>query len=234
VISVIFMTPYILILFRLLSGSDNLVIAQERIIDTLIGSGIALAANYFILPTWEYKQLRGLMKQVLEANYAYLVNVAEIISGKPLDITTYKLSRKDVYVSSANIGATFQRMLSEPKSKQKSVRDLHKFVVLNHILSSYTATLISTLQQVESGIIHTEHLKLIRRSLHNLYEVIRRMEEPGSLPLKAAEPHIQAGHLAPPGSTPAHDAILLTEQLELVKTITRDIERVSSSLIDPS
>jgi uncharacterized membrane protein (TIGR01666 family) len=231
VISVIFMTPYILILFRLLSGSDNLVIAQERIIDTLIGSGIALAANYFILPTWEYKQLRGLMRQVLIANYEYLLNVADKLVGKPLDITNYKLSRKAVYVSSANIGTTFQRMLSEPKSKQKSIRELHKFVVLNHILSSYTATLISTLQQVETGSTNPEHLKLIRKSLHNLNEVIQNMQEPNIQPFKAAEIQIPAGAITNEGLQKDLDARLLTEQLELVKSITGDIEKVSLPLI---
>lgn len=232
VISVIFMTPYILILFRLLSGSDSLVIAQERIIDTLIGSGIALAANYFILPSWEYKQLNGLMLQVLKANYAYLLNVAEILSGKPLDITNYKLSRKAVYVSSANIGATFQRMLSEPKSKQKSIRELHKFVVLNHILSSYAATLISTLQQVETGLITGDHLKLIRKSLHNLSEVILKMEGSGSLRQKIPEIQIPQGSLTSAVPVSDHDARLLAEQLELVKSITGDIEKVSVQLIN--
>lgn len=232
VISVIFMTPYILILFRLLSGSDNLIIAQERIVDTLIGSGIALAASYFILPSWEYRQLNGLMYQVLKANYSYLLNVAEILAGKSLDVTNYKLRRKAVYVSSANIGATFQRMLSEPKSKQKNIRDLHKFVVLNHILSSYTATLISTLQQLEEGTINAEHLKLIRKSLHNLNEVILKLEETGITPSKSVDIHIPANRLD--GGSPAsdHDARLLTDQLELVKTITRDIEKVSIPLVD--
>ncbi len=35
----------------------------------------------------------------------------------------------------------FQRMFSEPKSKQVHIKELHQFTVLNHLLSSYIASL---------------------------------------------------------------------------------------------
>jgi uncharacterized membrane protein YccC len=140
IVSVLFMTPYILILFSFL-GENNLNIAQERIIDTFIGSFIALSASYLVLPNWESHQFKDFMQEVLIANYQYLQKVAIILSGGKIDITAYKLARKNVYVSSANLGSAFQRMLSEPKSKQQNSKELHKFVVLNHMLSSYTATL---------------------------------------------------------------------------------------------
>ena len=226
VISVIFMTPYILILFSFIGGSDNLLIAQERITDTLVGSAIALAANYFILPTWEHQQLKSFMRQVLIANYQYLLNVANILTGKPWDVTSYKLTRKAVYVSSANIGSAFQRMLSEPKSKQKNSKDFHKFVVLNHILSSYTATLISTLQQIEVAEIHTEHVKLIRKSLYNLSEVIHQMDQPNFPVFKEAEIHTPESAIT--SDITNSDIKLLSEQLELVKTTTGDIQKISA------
>jgi len=56
-LSVIFLTPYLLILFSFL-GDNNITIAKERIIDTLIGSFIAFVASYFIFPSWESKQLK--------------------------------------------------------------------------------------------------------------------------------------------------------------------------------
>src|SRR5690606_19278684 len=56
IISVLFMTPFILILFSFLSVSDNFDLVRERILDTLIGSLIALVANYFIFPNWESRQ----------------------------------------------------------------------------------------------------------------------------------------------------------------------------------
>ncbi|HQS07023.1 MAG TPA: FUSC family protein, partial [Daejeonella sp.] len=176
IVSVLFMTPYILILFSFL-GESNLNIAQERIIDTFIGSFIALSASYLVLPNWESHQFKDFMREVLIANYQYLQKVAIILSGGTIDITAYKLARKNVYVNSANLGSAFQRMLSEPKSKQQNSKELHKFVVLNHMLSSYTATLITNLQQINPLIVNDLHIKLIRRSLYTLSEVIKSMKD---------------------------------------------------------
>ena len=229
VVSVIFMTPYILILFHFLGASDNLVIAQERITDTLVGSAIALAANYFILPSWEYHQLRNNVREVLIANYQYLYNVAHFLTGKTFDVTTYKLTRKAVYVSSANIGTTFQRMLSEPKSKQKSLRDLQKFVVLNHILASYTATLISALQQKSTGTIYPDQIRQLRRSLHNLREAIQLTDQPGLTAFQAPEINIPQG-IEPDKAEQDYESRLLTEQLNLVNTTTSDILKICSGL----
>jgi uncharacterized membrane protein YccC len=221
------MTPYILIFFSFLGGTDNLLLARERITDTLIGSAIALFANYFILPTWEYQQLKSFMREVLIANYQYLLNVADTLNGKPFDVTKYKLTRKAVYVGSANIGSTFQRMLSEPKSKQKNIKELHQFVVLNHILSSYVATLISTLQQMEVKVSHVQHIKLVRQSLYNLSEVIHQMDQPNFSVFKEAEiPTLTTTEISESSN---QDIRLLTEQLELVKTTTGDIQKISSA-----
>jgi hypothetical protein len=63
------------------------------------------------------------------------------ISGKPIEAVNYKLARKEVFVSSANLSAAFQRMLSEPRKKQKNSDKVYEFVVLNHVLSSNIAGL---------------------------------------------------------------------------------------------
>ena len=227
VVSVLFMTPFILILFHFLGGSDSFQIAQERIADTFTGSAIALAANYFILPRWEYQQLKSSMHQVLTANYHYLMNAAKILTRKDWDITAYKLSRKSVYVSSANIGSTFQRMLSEPKSKQKNAKELQKFVVLNHILTSYTATLIFTLQQREIAEANPEQLKLLRKSLYHLHEATQQLDQLGIPEFKEFELMLPDKNN---NDVTDYDSKLLSEQLELVKTTTADILKISKSL----
>ena len=227
VVSVLFMTPFVLILFHFLGGNDSFQIAQERIADTFTGSAIALAASYFILPRWEYQQLKSSMHQVLTANYHYLMNAAKILTRKDWDVTAYKLSRKSVYVSSANIGSTFQRMLSEPKSKQKNAKELHKFVVLNHILTSYTATLIFTLQQREIAEANPEQLKLLRKSLYHLHEAIQQLDQVGVPEFKEFELML---HNRNSNEVSDYDSKLLSEQLDLVKTTTADILKISKSL----
>lgn len=227
VLSVLFMTPYILILFSFL-GANSISLAGERIVDTLIGSLIALIGSHFILPSWEYVQFGTFMREMLKANYNYLLKAADALSGKPIDITEYKLARKDVYVSSANIGSAFQRMLSEPRSKQKNVKDLHKFVVLNHSLASYTATLISDLQQIDPKAINSGHTRLLKRSLHALCEIIRQTGEPDFQTKEVIFPAAKDV----PETENNYDSALLTEQLEFVNKLTGDIQKVAEKWTD--
>lgn len=140
VISVLFMTPYILVLFDFL-GMGGLSVARERIYDTLIGSGIALLASYSLFPNWEHRNLKEEMINTLRANRNYFEEVTRLYFYKEQNITAYKLARKELYVATANLSSLFQRMFSEPKSKQILMTELHQFTVLNHLLSSYTATL---------------------------------------------------------------------------------------------
>lgn len=140
VVSVLFMTPYILVLFDFL-GMGSISIAKERIYDTLIGSGIALLGSYTLFPNWEHQNLKEAMLKTLQANIAYFEQTMALYLSNDSNQTSYKVARKEVYVTSANLSSIFQRMFSEPKSKQKLMTELHQFTALNHLLSSYIATL---------------------------------------------------------------------------------------------
>lgn len=232
VISVLFMTPYILIMFSFI-GFGSISIVRERIIDTFIGSFLAFAASYLIFPFWEYPKLKNYMRQLLIANYNYLVKVAEGLTGKNLNITEYKLARKELYVSSANMASAFQRMLSEPKSKQKNVREANKFIVLNHMLSSYIATLISTIRHDTSQNgppeINPAHVKLIRRALYQLCEAISLLKSEED-DFREAEIHIPE-HITKITEENT-DSKLIREQLEFVNKTAGDLLKATSRFME--
>src|SRR3569833_2894976 len=92
------------------------------------------------------------MRGLLKANVSYMKKIVEALSGHYISMLEYKLARKDVYLNSANLSAAFQRMLSEPKSKQGSKTQIHQFVVLNHILFSNIATIATTLLSKETKV----------------------------------------------------------------------------------
>ncbi|RFZ84979.1 hypothetical protein DYU05_05060 [Mucilaginibacter terrenus] len=227
VVSVIFMTPYVLILFKFL-GVGLIDVAQERIVDTVIGSTIAFLASYLIFPTWEFQLVQENLKAVINANTNYLRKVRDSLSGEMVELTEYKLARKDVFVHSANLSATFERMTSEPKSKQIHIKDIHKFVVLSHILASYTANIASALIRTGRQKPHADMLKLVKRSIAVLKETSKKLsgEEP--------EPTIQKP--APPKSTEAPvplsiDDELMKEQLGFINKIAVDISKVTENIL---
>ncbi|HWZ15147.1 MAG TPA: FUSC family membrane protein [Mucilaginibacter sp.] len=227
VVSVIFMTPYVLILFKFLGVG---VLVEERIIDTIIGSTIAFIASYTLFPTWEFEQIQENLRGVIQANVNYLVKIAENISGREVGTIEYKLARKDVFVKSANLSAAFERMTSEPKSKQKNIKEVHKFVVLNHILSSYIATVVSG---ISSKDLHNaaENLKLIKRSIAVLNDASKKLSG-NTGEFSTGKP--QAENILSEQPNPSTDDVLLREQLGFINKISNDIGRVTENILSSS
>lgn len=139
-VSVILMTPYILLSFYFLYHGTIETIIYERVIDTAIGFAIAFLANYFLVPAWEHTQIRNYMIQAIDDNRQYFSAIAGMFAGHHNTTTQYKLVRKNAFVSLANLSDAFNRMLSEPQHQQKNSKSLHQFVVMNHMLTSHIAT----------------------------------------------------------------------------------------------
>jgi len=224
VVSVIFMTPYVLILFKFL-GVGHINLVEERIRDTIIGSTIAFIATYIIFPTWEFEQVQENLRDVLYANVNYLVKIAENITGRSVSTTDYKLARKDIYVKSANLSAAFERMTSEPKSKQRKIKEIHKFVVLSHILSSYLANLASGVTEKNLHKTQPENLKLIRKSINVLNDSTKKLGgKCVDFITEKINPQEEKKQLSA-------DEILLNEQLGFVNKISYDIAKVTDNIL---
>ncbi|GAA4087471.1 FUSC family protein [Mucilaginibacter panaciglaebae] len=223
VISVLFTTPYVLILFKFL-GVGHLNIVEERVVDTIIGSTIAFIASYLIFPTWEFEQIKQSLADVICSNRNYLIKIAQSITGNPITITEYKLARKDVFVKSANLSAAFERMTSEPKSKQRNIKDIHKFVVLNHILSSYTATVASEITVKGMHKATPETLKLIKKSIAILNESSKKL---GGTRVEFTGEKAELAEI----TAPTVIENLLKEQLGFINKISTDIAKVTDDVL---
>lgn len=226
VVSVLFMTPYVLVLFDFL-GMGSLSIARERIYDTLIGSGIALLASYSLFPNWEHEKLKKAMIDLIKANNAYFNQVNLLYFEKEADLSNYKLARKEVYVNTSNLASLFQRMFSEPKSKQVYMQELHQFTVLNHLLSSYIATLSLYNKEHDFVYVNFEELKpmadntiyLLNQSVENL---VLNKDELSNVPL------IRRKNIAEFES--AHEHIAIAEQFDLIQKVAYDIFKITEKV----
>jgi uncharacterized membrane protein (TIGR01666 family) len=173
VVSVLFMTPYILIVFSFTTTFNDITVAWERIIDTLIGAVAAISASYFVFPSWESYQLKTVVVNILEANANYLHSIVERSPQNQESQSTYRLARKELYVQTANLTTAFQRMLSEPKHKQVQIDQLSRFVMINHQITSYLATLSFHMQNNEQ--LNAEQIRLLRSTLHILKETYEKV-----------------------------------------------------------
>ena len=221
IVMVIFTTPYILILFSLLRmGFIN--VAEERLLDTGIASVLAFVGSYVLFPHWESVQLEGYMVKVLEANRNYLQQLASYFNGGIYSQLEYKLVRKELYVSTANLSAAFQRMLSEPKSKQRNNRQINEFVVLNHVLSSNIASLTASMQNKQQAIHAKDALLPVKKSIAILDESVAQLT--GNI----AQKQISAAVNLPPAENKIDKQ--LTEQLNFIYKITVDIGKITRKI----
>ncbi|MFD2787831.1 FUSC family protein [Hymenobacter rubripertinctus] len=218
-VTVTFMTPFVLILFSFL-GRGYVRVVQDRIFDTVLGCAIAFAVSYWLFPRWESEQLQDFLRPVLRANLRYLRTLQQALLGSPVAVLDYKLARKEVYVSSANLGAAFQRMLSEPRTKQRHPAEVHEFVVLNHILSANVAAITSALLAGETRPgVSGAGLKNLRQAQQQLQRGLARLGEPdteeaAAAPVVAFAPDEQLG-----------------EQLEFIQKLSGDISRVTEAVV---
>ena len=214
-------TPYILILFSFL-GAEYQHVIRERVLDTVIGCAIAFSAISFLFPSWEADQLREYMRSIVKANATYLHKIIIAMSGQKVGMLEYKLARKEVYLASANLSAAFQRMLTEPKSKQTSQSQVQQFVVLNHILFSNIATIAKILLSAEAVSHQPELIALAKKAFQKLKDATKNFGEAEDLPLPR-EPKVLEVSLS-------RDEALLKEQLQFIYNISKDIEKISCTL----
>lgn len=128
----------VLLQMHLLAPEAHLI--RERFIDTIIGGLIATAFS-FVLASWEYRGLPRLIRLVLDANVTYMEASFRLLQGKCANDFLYRIQRKRLLDSLANLSAALLRMLDEPASKQRAAQEINQFVVQNYLLVAHVAAL---------------------------------------------------------------------------------------------
>lgn len=175
IVSVFFMTPYVLILFDFVSETDSLLLAQERILDTFIGAGLAVLASFLILPNWEAFNLKKWKSDLLKRQIDYIIAAVQYNEKDELNIRHYKMARKEVNISVSNLTSALLRMLNEPKSKRKSVNETNRFIVLNNLVISLTASIINEIN--ENGGLSEEQAEYIESTIQNLQAALVHIDD---------------------------------------------------------
>ncbi len=226
-VSVVFMTPFILILFEFLGmGSRALLI--ERVYDTAIGGGLAFIGSYVLLPHWEHKKLKNTLIEMLEANLAYYHQVSQMYFGEEYQRVPYKIVRKEVFVRSANLASGLQRMISEPKHKQLSIKEVHKFSVLNHLLSSYVATLALYSREHFDTLPNFNKLEEITKNTQTLMKEAIKIIEQSDFVVKENIQLMKVKSLQTEETD--ESMILITEQFVNIQKVAYDICKISERI----
>ncbi|SFV06554.1 FUSC family protein [Pseudoduganella namucuonensis] len=137
----------IMILLQMhLMAPGNADLITERLVDTFIGAAVATVFS-FVLPNWEYQSLPRLIRQVLAMNLRYMQSSFELLQGKCRNDFRYRIDRKRLMDSLAELSGALGRMLDEPASKRRAAEDINLFIVQNYLLVAHVAALRAILRR---------------------------------------------------------------------------------------
>jgi len=165
--SATFITLSVVFIYALLTP-DVISVIQFRVVDTIIGAGLAAIGNLILWPSWEFLGIKTILEASLRANKEYLLTIQKYYQEKGNLPTSYKLSRKAAFLATGNLSMAFQRMTQEPKSKQVHVDKFYEIVVLNNTLLSSLASLGTYIQNHPTSKASNYFNNYIEEIAHNL------------------------------------------------------------------
>ncbi|MEJ7768291.1 MAG: FUSC family membrane protein [Chitinophagaceae bacterium] len=249
--AVLFMTPYIILFFHLLYPNSFKTVLADRIIDTGIGSVIAFISSIFLVPAWEHTTMSAYMTMMLEDNSKYFEVTARAFGEtRSIVLNQHQVARKNALVALANLSDAFNRMLSEPKSKQLGIDKINQFVVLNHMLTSHIATLSYYLQSgsqpfrsKEFVVVSKDVLQYLTNAIALLLEqpveketirhkeALRRLNEQANVLLNKRKNELESGEWETATKKSLSELKPVVDQFNFIYKIVVDIDKVVSSIV---
>ena len=175
-VSAIFVTMYVVFIYGIITPNIGDLV-QYRILDTVVGAALAFLANHFLWPSWEFLNIPLYLEKAIKANQDYLKEISIFYNKKGNIATSYRLARKNAFIEIGNLMASFQRMVQEPKSKQKQMPQVYKLTVLNHSLLSSLASLGTYIQSHKTTTASEAFNVVVDTAIKNLDNAIAILKE---------------------------------------------------------
>ena len=141
-------TIFVVLCFNQLGNGYE--VMWPRLLDTLLGAGIAAMVTYFILPDWQGRQLHQVMADTIRTDARYLAQViAQYTSGKRDDLP-YRIARRDAHNADASLSGMLASMLREPDRHRQGSVPLLRFLTAAHTLLGHLSALGAHRQPIAS------------------------------------------------------------------------------------
>jgi len=170
-----FITLSIIFIYALLQP-EVLNVIQFRILDTVIGAGLAGLGNFILWPKWELKELNSVIGNSINSNIGYLEEIDDYYHKKENLPISYRLARKKAFLDMGELSGAFQRMTQEPKSQQKQLSLIYEIVGLNHTFLSALASMGSYIRNHPTSKASSDFEMYTKTIVFNLKNSVRLLE----------------------------------------------------------
>ena len=219
--STFFITVQALTAFSL-AGFNLADAIPRRIIDTLIGGGIAWAAVTYLWPDWRYLTLTNTARAAIRSDAAYLRHILGQLQHGGGDDLAYRSIRRQTHEQAALLGSTVSDINSEPRKYAAQQDTAFRLLNHNYSLIGY----ISALGAYRSQIENREHDPFLARYYplgENVADLLEQLEQLPPDAFAARLQHIRTAldQLRPREDDPDLQHSILWQQLLM---ITRTLE----------
>ncbi len=143
-------TIMILIGFNL---NDYNFIAPERLIDTIIGCGLAWIAASYILPDWRYHNIQETYEKVAAKNSEYLQQIQMQYHSGRVDDITYLATRARASEADSELSSLFSSLSASKMYDQSLLDEVFNNLCLNNTFLGYLSALGAHREKIDDPII---------------------------------------------------------------------------------
>ncbi|MBE1159967.1 FUSC family protein [Dyella acidiphila] len=172
------------VIFLSFEGVNSGTAVLDRVLNTALGSGMALVA-YVVWPTWERGRARAALSDMLDAYAAYLRALAY-----PERRDTHRETRTAVRTARTNAQASLDRMQAEPATPSGLLELANALFVNGNRLARTAMTLEALLHDCDSLPEQVEVTQFVERSAAQLHELSKALRE-----YRSVEPAPELRHL---------------------------------------
>ncbi|WP_319550013.1 YccS family putative transporter [Desulfogranum marinum] len=168
-VSVMFITIFVLCAFNLLAGKGSSSIMLPRLIDTLIGSALAIISVRLLWPNWQYKRLPALIAEAISKNTSYFQAILEeYLQSTGEDDLPYRIARREAHRADNALVRAWQDMQFEPRNRQQFRQQAFTLTYLNHALLAYISAF---------GVHRDQHTALSPEIAHLANDIVGELQK---------------------------------------------------------
>lgn len=233
-IGVTFLTIFIILIFGILNNNPTISFVY-RIADTILGSLIALLATNYLWPSWEINSIRSSLCLAISSSDKYLDQLNELCLVNSEKSDNYYLARKNAFINSSNLMASYQRLVQEPKNKQAKRADFYEITILNQTLIGAISSLVNFLSHNKHFEMNSNFINLIKEIHLNLQHSLENCSDRQVLsPIKKntmeALRDVNQNFILISSKANENNFILIQNQIIWIKNISEQIEKVSQRI----
>ncbi|WOE33104.1 MULTISPECIES: YccS family putative transporter [unclassified Acinetobacter] len=197
--------------------------AIPRMIDTLIGCGLAWLGVMFIFPDWKFRRLPRTIARSLNAQCQYLAEVIQQYKFGRNNGLNYRVVRRAAHNTDAEVASLISTLATEPDFDPIQKSQAFEFLCLNHTLLSYIAALGAHREKIEDP----EILQLLEHAFDDIEGAILKDEVPDLTAHNMLHAIRQRLSL---NNDKDQKSLIVLQQLSLILNILKQISHLKQSL----